>query len=65
MTKVFHFDAPRQKYHCDAAIVWGMETRDRMEIRVEIRDKWKFGQVEIRDGNSGRKFGTVHSNTIL
>jgi len=22
MRKVFHFDSPREKYHCDAAIVW-------------------------------------------
>ena len=27
MTKVFHFDAPRAKYHCDAAIVWCFDNR--------------------------------------
>lgn len=27
MEKVFHFDAPRQKYHCDAAIVWCFDNR--------------------------------------
>jgi carbonic anhydrase len=27
MTKVFHFDAPRQRYHCDAAIVWCFDNR--------------------------------------
>jgi hypothetical protein len=27
MKKVFHFDAPRQKYHCDAAIVWCFDNR--------------------------------------
>ena len=27
MTKVFHFDAPREKYHCDAAIVWCFDNR--------------------------------------
>jgi hypothetical protein len=25
--KVFHFDAPRGKYHCDAAIVWCFDNR--------------------------------------
>jgi hypothetical protein len=25
--KVFHFDAPRDKYHCDAAIVWCFDNR--------------------------------------
>jgi hypothetical protein len=27
MNKVFHFDAPREKYHCDAAIVWCFDNR--------------------------------------
>ena len=27
MQKVFHFDAPREKYQCDAAIVWCFDNR--------------------------------------
>lgn len=27
MEKVFHFDAPREKYNCDAAIVWCFDNR--------------------------------------
>jgi carbonic anhydrase len=27
MTKVFHFDAPRERYQCDAAIVWCFDNR--------------------------------------
>lgn len=27
MQKVFHFDAPREKYHCDAAIIWCFDNR--------------------------------------
>jgi carbonic anhydrase len=27
MTKVFHFDAPREKYHAEAAIVWCFDHR--------------------------------------
>src|SRR5271163_3203036 len=27
MNKVFHFDAPRDKYHCDAAVVWCFDNR--------------------------------------
>jgi len=27
MKKVFHFDAPREKYHSDAAIVWCFDNR--------------------------------------
>src|SRR3954471_20245335 len=25
--KVFHFDAPREKYHCDAAVIWCFDNR--------------------------------------
>jgi hypothetical protein len=27
MVKVFHFDAPREKYQCDAAVVWCFDNR--------------------------------------
>jgi hypothetical protein len=27
MQKVFHCDAPREKYHCDAAFVWCFDNR--------------------------------------
>jgi carbonic anhydrase len=27
MEKVFHFDAPRAPYHCDAAVVWCFDNR--------------------------------------
>ncbi len=27
MEKVFHFDAPREKYSCDAAVVWCFDNR--------------------------------------
>jgi carbonic anhydrase len=27
MQKVFHFESPRAKYHCDAAIVWCFDNR--------------------------------------
>jgi len=27
MEKLFHFDAPREKYQCDAAVVWCFDNR--------------------------------------
>ncbi len=27
MKKVFHFDAPRETYHCDAAVLWCFDNR--------------------------------------
>ena len=32
MTKVFHFDSPREKYHCDAAIVWCFDHRFQLGV---------------------------------
>ena len=32
MKKVFHFDSPREKYHCDAAIVWCFDSRFQLGV---------------------------------
>lgn len=37
MKKVFHFDAPREKYHCDAAIVWCFDHRFDMGFRKFLK----------------------------
>jgi len=34
MKKVFHFDAPREKYHCDAAILWCFDNRFELGFRT-------------------------------
>jgi carbonic anhydrase len=33
MKKVFHFNSPREKYHCDAAIVWCFDNRFEVGFR--------------------------------
>ncbi len=33
MTKVFHFDSPRQKYQCDAAVLWCFDNRFELAFR--------------------------------
>jgi hypothetical protein len=35
--KVFHFDAPRSKYHCDAAIVWCFDNRFELGFRKFLK----------------------------
>jgi len=35
--KVFHFDAPREKYQCDAAIVWCFDNRFELGFRKFLR----------------------------
>ena len=37
MNKVFHFDAPREKYHCDAANVWCFDNRFELGFRKYLK----------------------------
>jgi hypothetical protein len=37
MQKVFHFDSPREKYHCDAAIVWCFDNRFELGFRKFLK----------------------------
>ncbi|HEY4903012.1 MAG TPA: carbonic anhydrase [Candidatus Sulfotelmatobacter sp.] len=37
MKKVFHFDAPRARYHCDAAILWCFDNRFDMGFRKFLK----------------------------
>ena len=35
--KIFHFDSPRERYKCDAAIVWCFDNRFEMALRQLIK----------------------------
>ena len=37
MKKVFHFDSPREKYHCDAAILWCFDNRFDLAFRKFLK----------------------------
>ncbi len=37
MKKVFHFDSPREKYQCDAAIVWCFDNRFELGFRKFLK----------------------------
>jgi|SRR5581483_3893716 len=37
MQKVFHFDAPRGYYHCDAAVVWCFDNRFELGFRKFLK----------------------------
>jgi len=37
MKKIFHFDAPREKYHCDAAIIWCFDNRFELGFRKFLK----------------------------
>lgn len=37
MRKVFHFDSPRRKYHCDAAAIWCFDNRFELACRKLLK----------------------------
>ncbi len=37
MQKVFHFDASREKYHCDAAVVWCFDNRFQLGLAKYLK----------------------------
>lgn len=37
LKKVFHFDAPREKYHCDAVVVWCFDNRFELGFRKFLK----------------------------
>jgi hypothetical protein len=37
MRKVFHFDAPREKYQCDAAVIWCFDNRFDLGFRKFLK----------------------------
>src|SRR5258708_18768043 len=37
MTKVFHSDAPREKYQCDAAVVWCFDNRFQLGLTKHLK----------------------------
>jgi len=37
MKKLFHFDAPREKYQCDAAIIWCFDNRFELGFRKFLK----------------------------
>ncbi len=37
MKKIFHFDAPREKYHCDAAVLWCFDNRFELGFRKFLK----------------------------
>jgi len=48
MNKVFHFDAPREKYHCDAAVVWCFDNRFELGFRKFLKRIGVFNSDPVK-----------------
>jgi len=46
--KVFHFDSPREKYHCDAAVVWCFDNRFELGFRKFLKRIGVFNTDSIK-----------------
>lgn len=55
MKKVFHFDAPRGQYHCDAAILWCFDSRFELGFRKFLK-RIGVGNSSVRPRISRRCF---------
>jgi hypothetical protein len=44
MTKVFHFESPRQRYECDAAVLWCFDNRFELAFRKFLQ---RSGVIKI------------------
>ena len=52
MKKVFHFDAPREKYHCDAAVLWCFDNRFDLGFRKFLKriGVMNFDPIKVAGG---------------
>jgi hypothetical protein len=48
MQKVYHFDSPREKYHCDAAIIWCFDNRFDLGFRKFLKRRGIFNSDPIK-----------------
>ena len=48
MRKIFHFDSPREKYYCDAAVVWCFDNRFDLGFRKFLKRAGVFNCDSIR-----------------
>jgi len=48
MKKVFHFDAPRERYQCDAAVIWCFDNRFEIGFRKFLKRIGVFSSDPIK-----------------
>jgi hypothetical protein len=50
--KLFHFDSPREKYRCDAAVVWCFDNRFELAFRKFLKriGAWNTDPIKVAGG---------------
>jgi hypothetical protein len=54
MEKVFYFDAPRQKYHCDACILWCSDNRFDLGFRKFLKRTGVMNSDPVKVAGGGK-----------
>jgi hypothetical protein len=63
MRKVFHFDAPREKYHCDAAIVWCFDNRFDLGFRKFLKRRGVLNSDPIKIAGGAKSLASPEHET--
>jgi len=61
MQKVFHFDSPRERYKCDAAVVWCFDNRFELLLRKLVK-RLELGYYDPIRIAGGTKYLASHSS---
>jgi hypothetical protein len=61
--KVFHFDSPREKYHCDAAVVWCFDNRFELAFRKFLKRAGVFNCDPIKVAGGAKCLASPENET--
>ena len=63
MQKVFHFDSPREKYHCDAAVVWCFDNRFELGFRKFLKRRGVVNSDPIKIAGGAKSLASPEHET--
>ena len=63
MQKVYHFDSPREKYHCDAAIIWCFDNRFDLGFRKFLKRRGILNSDPIKIAGGAKSLASPEHET--
>lgn len=63
MQKVFHFDSPREKYRCDAAIIWCFDNRFDLAFRKFLKRRGVINSDPIKIAGGAKSLASPEHET--
>jgi hypothetical protein len=65
MEKVFHFSSPRERYQCDAAVVWCFDNRFELVLRKFLKRVGIFNSDPIKIAGGAKSLASPESPAEL